>query len=1232
MKQYFYIIPLLIFLFIGLPEFNDYKQLPDDNKKLPNDSIFVSNNSNNLYNNPYITNFGLKGIIDKQIWSIAQDEDGLMLFANSRGIITYDSHEYNFIKTPGVPYVIEKDTSSNIIYVGCNNGIGYLEKENNKYQFIQLYPENEKIIDVDKIIFNSENIYFYSDNIIIRINKNDYTKKTLMETYKQNSFYGIFEFQDTIYVNYGDKGLRKVKQSYVAPQPSIKFNPNEEILFSVNKNENEIILGTNKDRLYLFDGKNTSLFETDARDFLTENYIINGIQLSDSKFAVSTLGGGVLIIDSQTGTTVQILNYLTGLPDDEVYSLGLDRNNGLWLSHAFGISRVDFNIPVKNYSNYLGLDGRIISSIMYDTTLYVITTDGAYFLTKPKNKSELDVVVKKNKSKQDERTNTTQFPENEIVDIEKEESIQSDNTPEENKKEGGLLKRWKKKRNEKRNKRKEERENKDNEDNNNEDNNETENNETDTLNITDPIIDTSEVEIDIHPDDTYEEETFVVVTPTEISDITFKFYYYFKKIEGIDQKCKQIIKHDDKLLVSTNNGLFEIFENKSRVIIKDKYITKIAKSKNKNRIYVASNSNFDILEYQNNKQYSIKTLFTKDSIDDNIFSIYEDEKQNLWLGGQGYAYYVEINAQSEVVKTNTYELNPEFLQKVIIKPIGNIPFFYVSDGIYEYDAEKDEIIISEKFDEATINTLYYIDSQRDYIWYKEKNNWLYHTNNDFLNSKQYEFLKLFEQIRNIKYESDNNIWIIDGYQSIYKILNQDKREQNIFEVYIEDVFLDSVEISKTNIKINYKDNTGLNIKLSSPYYLKKESNLYQFYIEGSMQSWSKWNCEPIIPIHVSSGKYVIRVRAKNVLGQMSAEKTLDFIIKPPFWQATWFYILIGLGVIIISLFIIFISIQTLKKRNRILEDKVRERTQHIEQQNQEIQAQSDELHKHNSIITQQNEELIVQRDEIQNQHDIVIQKNDRIAAQNREITESITYASRIQEAVLPTTDILQTYFSGHFVINLPRDVVSGDFYWLKEMNNKLIITVADCTGHGVPGAFLSMLGSAFLSEIVSHKHDINANDILNILRNRIIGTLKESSENKRHDGMDMALCVFDFDKNYIQIAGAYNPVFIIRDEKLISIDADKMPVGFHRKQDISFKNQIFDFKKDDLLYMFSDGIIDQFGGKHGRKFRKANFKKLLLMVAEMELDDQKDIILQTYLEWKGNLNQLDDILLIGLKI
>jgi len=307
----------------------------------------------------------------------------------------------------------------------------------------------------------------------------------------------------------------------------------------------------------------------------------------------------------------------------------------------------------------------------------------------------------------------------------------------------------------------------------------------------------------------------------------------------------------------------------------------------------------------------------------------------------------------------------------------------------------------------------------------------------------------------------------------------------------------------------------------------------------------------------------------------------------------------------------------------------------VKQQKKEIERQSKELEKTNH--------------EIEKQRDIA-------RKQKQNITDSIVYAKRIQEALLPPPDYINELLPEYFVLFKPRDIVSGDFYWIgrRELPNKklneIIVVAADCTGHGVPGAFMSMLGISFLNEIVIKSADhadsgqLKANEILNRLRDNVIKVLRQTGkEGEAKDGMDLSLCIVDFDNHRIQYAGANNPLYRIThhgdETELIHYKPDSMPIGIYRFAKETFTNHEIEMKKGDSFYIFTDGYCDQFGGDKGRRFLAGRFKEMLLDIHEQPMPEQKDILNFNVEHWKSFPDkhgkpheQLDDILVIGFRV
>lgn len=293
-----------------------------------------------------------------------------------------------------------------------------------------------------------------------------------------------------------------------------------------------------------------------------------------------------------------------------------------------------------------------------------------------------------------------------------------------------------------------------------------------------------------------------------------------------------------------------------------------------------------------------------------------------------------------------------------------------------------------------------------------------------------------------------------------------------------------------------------------------------------------------------------------------------------------------------------------------------------------------------SEIENQKDEIEAQRDELERQRNIAIEQRNQISQQQKEIIDSINYASNIQFAMLPSDECLKNNLTGHFILFIPRDIVSGDFYWAIQKNNHLIIAAVDCTGHGVPGALMSMLGITFLREITAKIETISAAEILNRLRSEIIHALQQTGgDGETRDGMDMALCAINLETNELQFSGANNPLYLIAKNTgnlsaptLVEIKPDKMPIGVHDKKHIPFVNHIVQLEKGDSIYIFSDGYADQLGGEKGKKFKYKQLKELLLKIQEHPMNEQKKILKDTFDGWKGDMFQVDDIVMIGVKI
>lgn len=708
---------------------------------------------------------------------------------------------------------------------------------------------------------------------------------------------------------------------------------------------------------------------------------------------------------------------------------------------------------------------------------------------------------------------------------------------------------------------------------------------------------------------------------------------HFEMVNDINQMVwtleKIICKNNEKkLLAGCAANVFEIINpNKVIEIREDKELVNssfLYQSRfNKNIIYIGYRDDLSWIELKNGK-WEGKEKFR---ISEQIESITEDKEGNLWLATllNGIIKY-NISDGSK-----TYFGIKDGLPFLNINEVYNIDNEIViatKNGIYYYNRENNKIEKYNKFGEK-----YYNRNDKVGGLYKENDStyWIYSKNLQ----EDYEYVERiiktkdgvkfveipFRRLRKFTFHNisfdDHSVWLSTAGAAINYDAENKKEFKDFYNSLVRKVSiqLDSVTFWGTNYSdtvkmritleqpenikytFDYKHNS-INFNFSSPYYPVEETK-YSYKLEGFENNWSRWDIKTEKGYtNLNEGKYTFKVKAKNIYGIESEIATYEFTIKPPWYRTIWAYILY----FILAIFVVVVIVKVYTRRLEL--EKIR-----LEQ-----------------IVKERTEEVVKQKEEIEKQRDTIAEKN-------KSITDSIEYAKRIQTAILPSETYAAEILPEHFIFFRPRDIVSGDFYWMTQKDNLLVLIAADCTGHGVPGAFMSMLGVSFLNEIVNRHEITTANIILNDLRADVKKTLgQEGKEGEAKDGMDLALCIVDLEKMKLQYAGAYNPMYLYRNNELIEVKADRMPIGIFVKEKESFTNNELDLQKGDVFYIFSDGYQDQFGGEDGQKFKTKNFKKLLLDIYEKPMAEQREILNTRIDEWRGKWEQVDDIIVLGVRV
>ncbi len=401
----------------------------------------------------------------------------------------------------------------------------------------------------------------------------------------------------------------------------------------------------------------------------------------------------------------------------------------------------------------------------------------------------------------------------------------------------------------------------------------------------------------------------------------------------------------------------------------------------------------------------------------------------------------------------------------------------------------------------------------------------------------------------------------------------------------------------TGIRLEYKSN-NLIFKFAAPSFNHEELTHYSYKLEGFDKDWSPFSTTSEKEYtNLPEGDYVFLARSTNALGVAGKIARYPFTILPPWYRTIFSYIIY----LIVFLFTIYLSIRLgarrLRKQKEKLEILVTDRTAEVVEQSHKIEAQNFELE-----------------------------------TAYKGIQDSIHYAERIQHAILPVQSEIYNSFPDSFVFFRPRDIVSGDFYWFVKRGDLTWIACVDCTGHGVPGAFMSMIGNTMLNEIVLEKNIDEPDKILNLLHLRIRQALRQDVGGETRDGMDISLCFIDDKKKKIFYAGANRALWMIRKNELRIFPPNKFSIG----GDQGAEERIFtlhetELQKGDCIYLSSDGYADQFGGDKGKKFMVKRFQDLLKKIHALPMSEQHDCLEKSFLEWKGKLEQVDDVLVIGFR-
>lgn len=900
---------------------------------------------------PFMTDVELpRQYNNSRISSVAQNEEEVMLFATSRGLLKYDGSEWSRIATPSPVLRVVYHAPSQRVFLGLRNGAAEVVKSDSGAYIIRPIPGIASREAMPHIYATSSHVFFIGDSEIHQFEPQQNQPAESVQ-FDERFITGAFIHANTLHLLFYQEGLYSWTDKKLVEQVGHQSISEDVMLFSF-ETANGTFIGFENDALYRFDGKYFRPVKKKLQQFLSNNILSDGLLLNDSLMALSTLAGGAVIVQVPSYKIVHRFNYTTGTKDNEVFCLGKDSDNGLWFAYDDGLSRVDLSQPIKNYTGYPGLTGNLTASLMNNETLYVGTGNGVFILQEATNRAEIDrmmqeIIRKQNEAKKqrsEEKETTTEAPsvatqeESPRNETEQQTLIArfkenpSEVRKELSRKEIRDLKREIRRQEKKNRKKKSAGEtiedffsgSKNNEEPEEDEEaepisgNTANNTELSSSNAQNTDIDKPSGTTTNTPLGTASANKKSVARQAKAASSKS---FLFKKIDGVDVKCRQLIQINNQVFAATNNGLYQLNGLKSKNLTPGLYINHVVCSADKSKLFIASVSGVQTVSKAANGKWKSEPL--NDTLTHVAYNVTQANNGDVWAGSDNGAY--RYTAQG--IKRYTI---PEVMnERILVANINNTIHFLLPSAIFKYEALADTILPTSLPEIPTTTRLEYVLTNDATIWVKSELNW------HIINGEKYAsllpFLDLFEDIRNLSTDDKGNVYVIDNGNRLYSVQPRDHELSYKFNIYIRQVKdANGQPFSLQGTKIETASG-ALIFNVSAPFYLKSNGTKFQYRIEGHRDNWSRWSTDKEIdPGNFAPGNYVLQVRAKNILGEISEIKTFEFSVPRPLFLRWYFLVLYVLMLAALVLVIIKVRERNLRETQRILEEKVAQRTAELE--------------------------------------------------------------------------------------------------------------------------------------------------------------------------------------------------------------------------------------------------------------------------------------------------------------
>ena len=784
--------------------------------------------------------------LDNVNFDIAVDNNGMLSLANRSGLIQFDGHNWDYIATPIAMLSVDID-QDNVVYAGGVNDIGYFGFLDQNFQFISLAGEEEfEDLFYETLVMGNQ-VFFLGETKIVRFDLEEQSTQ-IIDQPDDDFFLTIFEMDGAIYAQTESKIF--VVNDQELEETNLKLPDDAQVQFvAKHPNREEYLFGSTFNQLYLLRDSKFSPMKVSDEISAMDYFAYDGSWISDDLLAISTLEAGCVIVDMARDKVVSMINYNSGLPDNEVTAMIADYENGLWMAHEYGLSRIVPEIPILSYSNYPGMTGNLLSAAIHDGRTYVSTSSGVYYFDQEKRyRNNIYYTVEQIRKK-----STKQPPPKKAVTAP---------TPQKKKKKpalGGLFKKKKSKEQVK-----------------------TDGDSDEKKGffgrIATKIGEQLSGEVKTIKGKPDKNTRYVRRVKREL--ISTRDLY--KKVDGLDFKTKQLLHFNDRLLAISNTGLYEVHDSVANLVIDD--AIRYAYANDQYVLLATNNNEIRIFELLEDLWIESQSFELSGEI---IVSIFSDHQDRIWVVSSNSIYQLDPTGANQQQMIYA-EIPNQFIDKVRGTVINDKIYLVNSSGYFFYDEEEQKVKSDSILLEKLGKPLHHLQQSDGTIWVYDGKSWTSIGADKALTT--YRLLGLFPDMTFIDLIGDE-LWVIDQNEELVRFKPEEGQEiTHKNRMFIRTVRNQAGKVKKSEkIEFDFDDNS-ITIELSRPDYLGISQVEYQYKLTGRMANWSEWTDNNKIDFnYLPPGQYSLTARSRDAFGEVQGSEEFNFSIDPPYWQTPWFY-------------------------------------------------------------------------------------------------------------------------------------------------------------------------------------------------------------------------------------------------------------------------------------------------------------------------------------------------------